>query len=329
MPVSTTHTSLEAPVPKLLPVITLLGGSGFVGTELTQRLASEASQVRVLTRRAQRVKAFRIFANVDVIEVDIHDAAKLSAAIDGSDVVINLVGILNSSGGKPQNSFDGAHADLTATVVKACKTAGVPRYLHMSSLGADAQSGSSDYLKSKGAAENHVRAAKHLASTIFRPSVIFGPGDSFFNRFATLLQLAPVMPLACADAKLQPVYIGDVCEAMINALHNPDTVGQTFELGGPDVFTLKEIVTMTAELKGLFRPIIALPDAIGKIQALCLEFVPGKPFSRDNFASLQTDNVLPEGVAPQPTSVSAVVPRYLGNTDLNGELQSYRSMARR
>jgi len=309
--------------PKNLPVITLLGGSGFVGTELTHRLAAEASEVRVLTRRAQRVKAFRILTNVQVIETNVHDEAELGAAIEGSDVVINLVGILNSAGSKAKNSFDGAHAELTATVIAACKNASVPRYLHMSSLGADAKNGSSEYLKSKGLAEDHVRRAKHLASTIFRPSVIFGPGDSFFNRFATLLQLAPIMPLACADSKMQPVYLGDVCQSMIDALHNPDTIGQSIELGGPDVFTLKEIVEMTARLKGFVRPIISLPDGLGKIQAFCLEFVPGKPFSRDNFASLQTDNVLPEGVEPQPTSVSAVVPRYLGNSDLNGELQSY------
>lgn len=316
-------------MPKHLPVITLLGGSGFVGTELTQRLASEAAEVRVLTRRAQRVKSFRILTNVQVIETNVHDADELTAAIEGSDVVINLVGILNSSGSKAKNSFDGAHAELTATVVKACKTAGVARYLHMSSIGADAQNGSSEYLKSKGVAENHALRAKHLACTIFRPSVIFGPGDSFFNRFADLLQLAPIMPLACADAKMQPVYVGDVCQSIINAMNNPDTIGQSIELGGPDVFTLKELVAMTARLKGWVRPIIALPDALGKVQAFCLEFVPGKPFSRDNFASLQTDNVLTEGVEPQPTSVSAVVPRYLGNSDLNGELQGYRTMARR
>ena len=314
---------------KNLPVITLLGGSGFVGTELTQRLAGQASEVRVLTRRAQRVKSFRILANVHVIETNVHDENELTAAIAGSDVVINLVGILNNAGRQSKNSFDGAHVGLTLTVTRACKKAGVPRYLHMSSLGADAQNGSSDYLKSKGMAEEHIRATKHLAWTIFRPSVIFGPGDSFFNRFATLLQLAPIMPLACADAKMQPVYLGDVCQSMIDALHDPDTIGQCIELGGPDVFTLKELVAMTARLKGLVRPIIALPDALGKIQAFCLEFVPGKPFSRDNFASLQTDNVLPEGVEPQPTSVSAVVPRYLANSDLNGELQGYRTMARR
>ncbi len=316
-------------MPKTLPVITLLGGSGFVGTELTQRLAGEASEVRVLTRRAQRVKSFRILSNVDVIETNVHDVDELSDAIAGSDVVINLVGILNSSGSQPKNSFDGAHAQLTATVVEACKRASVSRYLHMSGLGADAENGSSEYLKSKGLAENHVKSAAHLAWTIFRPSVIFGPGDSFFNRFADLLRLAPIMPLACADSKMQPVYLGDVCTAFVNAMNNPDTVSQSIDLAGPDVFTLKELVAYTAKTAGLKRPIIALPDAIGRFQAMCLEFVPGKPFSRDNFASLQTDNVLPEGVDPQPTSVAAVVPRYLGNADYNGELQDYRTMARR
>lgn len=316
-------------MPKQLPVITLLGGSGFVGTELTQRLAEEASEVRVLTRRAQRVKSFRILSNVDVIETNVHDLDELTAAIAGSDVVINLVGILNSAGSQTKNSFDGAHAELTATVVEACKRSAVSRYLHMSALGADAENGSSEYLKSKGVAENHVKGAKHLAWTIFRPSVIFGPGDNFFNQFANLLRLAPVMPLACADSKMQPVYLGDVCASFVNAMNNPDAVGQSIDLAGPDVFTLKELVAYTSETSGIKRPIIALPDAIGRFQALCLEFVPGKPFSRDNFASLQTDNVLPEGVEPQPTSVAAVVPRYLGNADYNGELQDYRTMARR
>ena len=316
-------------MPKQLPVITLLGGSGFVGTELTQRLAGGASEVRVLTRRAQRVKSFRILPNVDVIETNVHDVDELSAAIAGSDVLINLVGILNSAGSQAKNSFDGAHAQLTATAVEACKRSGVTRYLHMSGLGADADNGSSEYLKSKGRAENHVKGASHLAWTIFRPSVIFGPGDSFFNRFVDLLRLAPVMPLACADSKMQPVYLGDVCSAFVDAVNNPDTVGQSIDLGGPEVYTPKEIVQYTADTAGLKRPIISLPDGIGRFQALCLEFVPGKPFSRDNFASLQTDNVLPEGVEPQPTSVGAVVPRYLGNADYNGELQDYREMARR
>ncbi len=316
-------------MPKQLPVITVLGGSGFVGTELTNRLASEATEIRILTRRASRVKAFRVLTNVKVIETNIHELDALSTAITGSDVVINLVGILNTAGSQAKNGFHGAHADLTATTMQACKRAAVPRYLHMSALGADATDGSSEYLKSKGVAENHVRDAAHVAWTIFRPSVIFGRRDSFFNRFAQLLRLAPVMPLACADSKMQPVYIGDVCDAMIGALHNPDNVGQVINLGGPEVFTLKELVTMTGEMAGIKRPIIELPDALSKIQAFVLEFVPGKPFSRDNYASLQTDNVLPDGVPSQPTPISSIVPSYLSDSDLNGELQRYREMARR
>lgn len=311
-----------------LPVITVLGGSGFVGTELTHRLAEEASEIRVLTRRAQRVKSFRVLTNVKVVETNVHDLAQLTEAIQGSDVVINLVGILNSSGGQSKNSFDGAHAGLTETVVAACEAADVARYLHMSALGAD-ENGTGAYSRSKGKAENHVRASSQLAWTMFRPSVIFGANDSFFNRFADLLRLAPIMPLARADAKMQPVYIGDVCDVMIGALHNPDSIGQSIDLGGPEVFTLKELVSMTAQMAGLKRWVIGLPDPLGRLQAFLLEFVPGKPFSRDNFDSLKTDNVLPEGVEAQPTSISAVVPRYLGNSDWNGELQGYRTMARR
>jgi len=316
-------------VPKNSPIITLLGGSGFVGTELTHRLAAAAPEVRVLTRHAQRVKAFKVSTNVTVVQTDVHDLNSLAAAISGSDVVINLIGILNTSGKKAENSFDGAHSELTNTLIQACKVADVSRYIHMSSLGADAENGSSEYLKSKGRAEDHVRAAHHLAWTIVRPSVIFGPGDSFFNRFADLLRLAPVMPLACADAKFQPVYLGDVCNVIENAVHNPDSIGQNIDLAGPEVFTLKELVAMTAQMSGLKRPIIALPDFLARLQALIFEFVPGKPFSRDNYLSLQTDNILPEGAISQPTSVGAVVPRYLGNSDWNGELQSYRQMARR
>jgi len=316
-------------VPKQLPVITLLGGSGFVGTELTQRLASSASEVRVLTRRAQRVKSFRILTNVDVIETNIHDPKELADAVSGSDVVINLVGILNNSGKKAENSFDGAHVELTENALAACRSGGVARYLHMSALGADAENGSSEYLKSKGRAEQAVKKADHVAWTIFRPSVIFGPNDAFFNQFVDLLRMAPVMPIACGDSKLQPVYIGDVCSSMIATINDPDAIGQSVDLAGPDVFTLKELVSMSAKLAGLNRLVIALPDFLGRIQARVLEFAPGKPFSRDNYDSLQTDNVLPEGVQPQPTSVAAVVPRYIGNSDLNGELQSYREMARR
>jgi len=316
-------------VPNNLPVITLLGGSGYVGTEMTNRLAELCGEVRVLTRHAQRVKSFRILSNVPVLQCDVHNENALCEAIEGSDVVINLVGILNTAGSKAENSFDGAHAQLTETVVKACQNVGVTRYLHMSSLGADAVDGSSEYLKSKGRAEIVVKNSQQLAWTIFRPSVIFGPGDAFFNRFADLLRMAPVMPLACADSKLQPVYLGDVCNVMLNSVHDPASIGQTLELGGPEVFTLKELVTMTANLAGLKRPIVALPDFLARIQARVLEFVPGKPFSRDNYNSLQTDNVLPDGVVPQPTSIGAVVPRYLGNSDWNGELQAYRQMARR
>ena len=176
--------------------VTLLGGTGFVGTQLSCRLAQEFDEVILLSRHSQRSRKLRILPNLHVQNTDIHDSAKLTAALNGSDVVINLVGILNSAGKSSANSFVGAHADLTKKVVDACENAGVTRYLHMSALNADAENGSSEYLRSKGMAENSVKASQSLNWTMFQPSVIFGERDSFFNRFASLLASLPVFPLA-------------------------------------------------------------------------------------------------------------------------------------
>lgn len=309
--------------------VTLLGGSGFVGSELTARLSEQFDEVVILTRRAQRVRSIRVMPNVTAIEVNVHDAIALSDALKGSDVVINLIGILNESGSGDKNSFQSAHADLTAKVLDACKTAGVHRYLHISALHADAENGSSDYLKSKGAAENHIRATSDIDWTIFRPSIIFGKGDSFFNRFAGLLRAMPIFPLAVPESRMAPVYIGDVCDAMINAINDPSTAGETIELVGPEEYTLRELVQYTCDVAGINSKIIGLPDWAARLQARVMEWVPGKPFTRDNYRSLQTDSVASPGTKPQPTSLDAVVPRYLGANDWAGQLQKRRAGARR
>lgn len=309
--------------------VTLLGGSGFVGTELAIRLAESVDEVHVLTRRATRVRALRVLPNVRVIECNVHDNATLAQVLTGSDVVINLVGILNESGGQSKNSFDGAHAGLTANVIHACTAAGVPRYLHMSALAADAEQGSSAYLRSKGRAEDHVRASSGLAWTIFRPSVIFGRNDSFFNRFAGLLRALPFFPLAVPDARMAPVWVGDVCRVMVDAINDPVTHGATLPLCGPTDYTLRELVEYTATVSGERSRIFGLPDWAARLQARVMEFVPGKPFTRDNYLSLQTPNVCPEGCQRQPTSLDAVVPSYLGGGDKEGRLQDRREFARR
>lgn len=311
--------------------ITLVGGTGFVGTELVVRLAQRYSEVRVLTRRARRRPDFRVLANVSVIETDVHDARSLAAAIEGSSAVVNLVGILNESGSAAASSFDGAHAALTETVLAACQAAGVTRYLHMSSLGADAENGSSNYLKSKGQAEAHVRAAQAgLAWTIFRPSVIFGRRDSFFNRFASLLRAVPwVFPLAVPEARMAPVWVGDVCRVMIDAIDDPAAHGKTECLCGPEDFSLRELVEYTAETAKLKRRVIGLPDSLARLQAAILGRVPGKPFSHDNYLSLQTASVCDADCPRQPTSIDAIVPRYLGSEGKTGQLQDCRALARR
>jgi len=308
--------------------VTLLGGTGFVGTELVHRLAERVGEVVVLTRRAQRVRALRVLPNVHAREVDVHDPDALARAFAGSDVVINLVGILNESG---SSTFASAHDELTGKVLAACEASAVPRYLHMSALNADATEGSSEYLKSKGRAEDRVRAADTaLAWTIFRPSIIFGEKDAFFNRFAGLLKSLPVVfPLAVPDARMAPVWIGDVCRSMLDAIEDPATVGETLHLCGPDEYTLRELVEYTARTAELERTVIGLPDWAARLQGRLLGLVPGKPFSTDNYLSLQSDSVCPGDCPRQPTSLDAVVPHYLGRRDWAGRLQQRRAAARR
>lgn len=310
--------------------VTLLGGSGFVGSQLTYRLAEQFDEVVVLTRRANRVRRLRTLINVKVVEVNVHDTDALNKALAGSDVVINLVGILNEGGNKDESSFRNAHLGLTEKVLAACTTNAIPRYLHMSALNADAEKGSSEYLRTKGMAEDMVKGTSpNLNWTIYQPSIIFGEHDAFFNRFASLLRLLPLFPLAVPDAKMSPVFVGDVCDVMIGSIADASAKGATIELCGPQDYTLKELVEYTAEVSGMSRKVIGLPDWASKMQARVMEFVPGKPFSRDNYLSLQTPSVGSEGCTRQKTSLDAVVPRYLGAADWAGRLQKRRTAARR
>lgn len=310
--------------------VTLLGGTGFVGTQLSCRLAQEFDEVVLLSRHSQRSRTLRILPNVHVQQTDVHDEEKLKQALSGSDVVVNLVGILNDAGKNSANSFAGAHAELTRKVVDACTALGIKRYLHMSALNADADKGTSEYLRTKGEAEKTVKASKALNWTLFQPSVIFGEQDSFFNRFAGLLTSLPVFPLACPDARMAPVYVGDVVDSMMSSINDTSTFNQSIQLCGPSDYTLQEIVEFTANTCGLKRKIIRLPDGLAKLQARVMEFVPGKPFSRDNYQSLQTDSVCQTGCDRQPTSIQAIVPSYLGNRKgLTARHQSRRQLARR
>lgn len=294
--------------------IAVLGGTGFVGRALLARLAAEGHALTVLSRNPHAHLDRLLPPGTRVACGDVYDPEFLKARFQGQDAVVNLVGILNERGDNGRG-FQRAHVGLTKLVVAACQLAGVRRLLQMSSL--NAGRGESFYLKSRGEAETVVKASG-LDWTIFQPSVIFGPGDGFFCRFAALLKLSPVLPLARAGTRFAPVFVGDVVEAMRRSLHDRRTVGQVYELYGPEVFTLGELVRLTARQLGLKRLVLPLPDALGRLQGLLFDFVPGKPFSSDNFRSLKLDSVgaidgLHQLGIP-PTRIGQQLPAILGST---------------
>ena len=272
--------------------ICILGGTGFVGRRIAARLVEEGHQVRILTRRRQRHRDLLVLPTAQLVEGDVHDPVFLRRQFQGMDAVINLVGILNEKG-RSGRGFARVHADLPAKVVEAGLHADVERLLHMSALNASLKA-PSHYLRTKAMGENtvHRTSGEGLHVTSFRPSVIFGPHDSFTNRFAGLLRLSPgVFPLACPEARFQPVYVEDVARAFVTSLSDHKTFGRRYDLCGPTVYTLRELVAYIAQLLGLKTRIIGLGDFLSKCQAAVLEFVPGKPFSLDNYRSLQIDSV--------------------------------------
>lgn len=306
--------------------VCILGGTGFVGRHLVNRLAAEGVRCRILTRRPHRHRHIGVARGSTLVEANVHDRAELVRQFAGQDAVINLVGILNEGGGE---SFRRAHYELPLSVLAACQSAGVPRLLHMSALNADAQGGTSDYLKTKGAAEDYLHAnAGGVAVTSFRPSVIFGPDDSFFNRFATLLRIPGPFPLACPKARFAPVYVGDVAEAFARALDDPGTFDQRYDLCGPRVFTLRELVDYTVEAMGERKPILELNDTLSRLQAKVLGVMPGRPFTMDNYRSMQMDSVCEHDglgrLGITPTDVDAIIPFVLGQRLPKQRLDSLR-----
>ncbi|MBI5039765.1 MAG: complex I NDUFA9 subunit family protein [Gammaproteobacteria bacterium] len=317
-------------------LICIIGGTGFVGHHLINRLTRAGYTVRVPTRRRERHRDLLVNPRVQLIEANIYEPAVLRKLFVDCTAVINLVGILNERGHRePGLGFDRAHIELPREIVEAMRASRVKRLLHMSALNAYPREEHSHYLRSKGQGEDLVHVAAHgLQVTSFRPSVIFGPGDSFFNRFATLLRITPVLfPLACADSRFAPVYVGDVVEAMARALENPSSIGKHCDLCGPETYTLVELVEYTARQIGVRRRIWKLSDGLSWMQACALEYVPGKPFSRDNYWSLQKESVCQQNylttLGISPTSIDAVVPGYLAQRSARAGYQRFRGLARR
>lgn len=299
------------------------------------RLLDDRYDIRVPTRSRARNRRLLVWPGVELVTADVHDESQLRRLLDGCCAAINLVGILNEAG-HDGAGFERAHTELVAKLVRACHDVRVPRLLQMSALKADAENGPSHYLRTKGRAERVLRAesGEKLAYTVFRPSVIFGAEDSLLNRFAALLRITPLLPLAGADARFAPVFVDDVAEAFARALPNPTTYGRSYELCGPEIYSLAELVRFVRAQLRLRRAIVELPRWLGQLEAWVGEYLlPGKPFSRDNLASLGVPSVCTtDGLAElgiQARALSAIAPTYLGADRRQAELARLRRSAGR
>lgn len=307
-----------------------MGGSGFVGSAIVQKLSTAGYDVKVLTRRRETSKHLILLPNVQVVECDIFNDAALAGQIHGQDAVINLVGILHASS---QADFDKMHAKLPKRVADICCKQGVKRLLHMSALKADTNAKSA-YLRSKAAGEAAVLArADEVNVTVFRPSVIFGRGDQFLGLFASVVKLLPVVAVAKPHARFQPIWVEDVAHVFVVALENVSTYGRSIDLGGPQVYTLQELISFVAFLLGKKRRIVPLNDTLSYYQAYVMEKLPVKLMTRDNLFSMEVDNVcdqpMKELFGVPTTALEAVAPEYLAGDTPRGAYDRFRSFAGR
>ena len=314
--------------------ILILGGTGFVGRHLCGKLAELPCRVTVVTRRRSQAQHLQMLPMVDIAEVASHDSASLMPLLAEHDAVVNLVAILHGN----EAAFEKAHVQLPLELARACDAAGKSRIVHISALGASVDSASM-YQRSKARGEAVLRGSG-LDVSVLRPSVIFGSEDKFLNTFAALQKIFPVIPLAGSSARFQPVWVEDVATAIVKCLEDKNTIGQTFEACGPEVFTLRQLVQLAGRYSsvnnGEGRHIIGLPDALARLQAWLMELAPGEPIlSRDNLDAMKTDNIasgkLP-GLAAlgiTPSALSAVVPFYLGAQGLRSGLMAKRKTAGR
>ncbi len=315
--------------------VLLLGGSGFVGTYIANRLSQRGIEVTIPTRRRERTKSLIIQPNIEMPEVNINAEGALVELMRDKDVVINLVGVLHSRDVQLPYSkdFAEAHVELPKKIVAACKQAGVRRLLHMSALGANPR-GPSEYLCSKGDGEAVVMAAQgDLDVTVFRPSVIFGLGDSFLSMFAGVLRKLPFFPLGFGQARFQPVWVADVADAFVDSMGNPDTYGQAYDLVGPRIYTLRELVDYTAQLIGSTARVVPLSEGWAYLQAGLMWLSPKPLMSPDNLRSMQVDSVCDGTCNPpahwRPTALEAIAPTYVAHNTPKGKLDGFRYRAGR
>ncbi len=329
--------------------ILVLGGSGFVGRHLVARLSAAGHAVLVPTRYRERAKTLLTLPTVEVVQADIHQPDTLRRLLAGRDAVFNLVGVLHSARARGAErygaQFARAHVELPRQLLQACRAAGVHKLLHMSALGASID-GPSEYLRSKGEAEALLTAAVNdpastndpasaLQLCLFRPSVIYGEDDKFLNLLKGLQKLLPVLAVGGAEARFQPVWVEDVAAAMLAALQAMQAArhsgAQRFDLVGPEVFTLRQLIRFAGAAAGHARPIIALPAKLAYLQAWAMEFLPGSPLSRDNLDSMRVDNVSPAAFpfGIQPAAMASVASRWLAGESHHGRLDVLRMRAGR
>jgi len=321
--------------------VLILGGTGFVGRHVCEKLVYAQVRVTVPTRRRRNANHILMLPTLDVVEANIHDEAALQQLISGHDAVVNLVAILQGN----EASFDTAHVQLADKIARACEATGVRRVVHVSALGADVRNPDglpSMYLRSKSRGEQVLRHAA-LDLTVLRPSVIFGAEDKFLNVFAQLQQFLPVMPLAGAHAMFQPVWVEDVASAIVHCLDDKNfhtTNSQTYEACGPEIFSLRQLVQLAGQYAGVNgsrgRPVIGLPNALARLQARLMELMPGEPvLSRDNLDSMKVPNIATGNVPSlrdlgiEPAALSAIAPTYLGARGLRSGLMAKRQTAGR
>jgi NADH dehydrogenase len=296
-------------------VATVFGGSGFIGRYIVKRLAKKGFVVRVAVRDPESalfLKPMGAVGQIVPLYASVTDEPTVHRAVIGADLVVNCVGILSEG---REGDFQRVHADGAGRVARLAAESGVSRLVHISAIGADPNA-ASQYAATKGRGEATVREA-FAGSTVLRPSLVFGPEDELFNRFAAMARMLPVMPVICGDTKFQPIYVGDVADAVMAALARADAAGAVFELGGPRVLSMRELLAYILRETGRKRRMIDVPLGLARLQARFMELIPGKPLTRDQLLMLQRDNVVGAGMPGLaeldivPTPIELVVPAYL------------------
>lgn len=310
--------------------VTVLGGTGFVGRHLCYALVTAGAQVTVLTRNPNRHRALEVLPSLELVGAQISHQPTLMQYFKDADVVVNLIGILNEKGHRGEGFYK-IHSALAKMVIAACDENQVGQLLHMSALGVSAQEKLSFYLHSKGLAESWVHQHKKGVTqvTSFRPSIIYGPGDSFFNRFARMLKMSVgVLPLPAWQAVFYPIYVGDVVFAMMSSVDNKESFGESYELCGPEKYQLYDLVDYTRKLLKKRTFILKVPNKMSRLMASFMEYLPGKPYSLDNWRSTQIDAVCRRSYESlfhrRPKKITTVVPDYIGPHALLTVYDKYR-----